>query len=435
MIIYYIIFLLLLLYTIRDFKKSFLIYTALKIILHSGICLKYTAPILTVEFAANIFYFLFFITFKRKTYTKDNFVLAKPFLLIFISYTLSLLFGSLDFIPSFLGVLQVLINEYAFIYILWHVLKTEDDIKFLLRNFIFMFLVISIYGIYEKITQTNPVMDFEIAQFPNKEDVIGKIYLSSEERGGFLRVQSFMPISITFGAYCALFVGFYLFYKQKYSSYLSNSGLLKGYILVILLILGLFFSNSRSPIFCFAVVIIPILSLRKIINIPNLILVSLAIVIFYDYVEPYFANITSILDPESRDVGGSSIEMRLTQISVALNYFLDSPIIGHGIRSLVQISSKDADKMYGSESIWIWLFVERGLLGVISYLYLFYTVVKKMSFSYNKKFIIFFTLGWILLNTMTTTPGLDISFYLVIMIILYRLEIVRQNKVKHIQNV
>src|SRR5690606_5554062 len=80
-------------------------------------------------------------------------------------------------------------------------------------------------------------------------------------------------------------------------------------------------------------------------------------------------------------------------------------------------------EIYGAESIWFWLLVERGVLGVFSYCFIFYTILVKTR-TFNAKFLIMcITIYWLLLQTMTTTYGIGIYYYIVVILIIYKSEI------------
>ena len=438
MILYYFLFFILLFGAVKKFKTTFLIYTAFKILLHSGVCLKVDAPVITFEFAANIsLLVLFFIRQAQNKKLKDEekFPLQSGFLLIFFSYTISTLFGVQSFQSSFLGTFQIIINEYIIIYLLWRVLMTKEDVLLLVKSFVIVFFIVCIYGLFEFVTELNPVLEFEMSFFSPIEQE-GKFYYKPAElalkRLGFSRIHSFFPISITFGAYCALFVSFYFYYIYTFKEKKN----IADFLSIILLIIGVFISNSRSPLLCMFIGMIPILlsRIKSLLNIRVIIFSAIGIVFLFQYIEPYFANLESVFNSDADDeVGGSSIEMRLIQITVAINYFLDSPIIGHGIRAINTLMGGDAEKLLGAESIWIWLLIERGLLGIISYLYLYINILMKMYHKKYKSFYIFFTLAWFALSTMTTTPGLSISFYLTFILIVYRLQLLETDK--HRENI
>jgi O-antigen ligase len=132
------------------------------------------------------------------------------------------------------------------------------------------------------------------------------------------------------------------------------------------------------------------------------------------------------------DAGGSSLSMRTAQFNFAMSQFLDSPIIGKGYGSIISIFAVNCRKtIYGAESIWLWLMIERGLLGLFAYLSLFFDIFK-IKTSKNRFFYIVFSLAYLGLLTVTTTPGLTIAFFLTLILIVYKSENISERSKKNV---
>ena len=424
MILYILIFVCLCAYSLWDFKKGFLVFTALKVILYSGIALKVSSPNITFEFGANILFIALYIYNYYHRTPVDLFPYKRSFTWIAVSYFLSTFITLVPFTETLLGTIQLAINEYVFVYILWRVIETEKDIRFLVKSYLFIFLIVCVYGIIEKLIGFNPVLAYEIAVLGDNAE--GKVFLSSSERLGMIRVQSFMPISISYGAYCAVFVGFFLYYTQQLRNIIKLN-----YITIVafslLLFSGVFFANSRSPMICCALAVLPAIRVQKLLSARNIIIFSAGVLVLLPYILPYLDNISSIFQKDS-DVGGSSIAMRAMQFNVAINQFLESPIVGKGIRSIETFVIKEyEDEILGAESVWIKLMIERGLIGMISYILVYVDSYYMCQQPKNRKFYLLFSLAFITLSTMTSTPGLGLSFYMTLMIVICKSELVGTN--------
>lgn len=141
----------------------------------------------------------------------------------------------------------------------------------------------------------------------------------------------------------------------------------------------------------------------------------------WDFIEPYFKNIISLFDISvSSEVRGSSIEMRAIQFTTTFNIMLKSPFIGLGVKSLDNMLGIKG--LFGAESIWMYLLIERGLFGVISYFYLILSILK-IGMGNIRHFIWAMTIAWLTLESITSTPGIEMSFFLIIIFILNRIQI------------
>jgi hypothetical protein len=84
--------------------------------------------------------------------------------------------------------------------------------------------------------------------------------------------------------------------------------------------------------------------------------------------------------------------------------------------------------IHGGESIWIWLLIERGILGCVSHIILIISIAR-IGKGEMKYFIWGSTLAWIILTTATSTPGVEISFFLTIILILNRIQKLPEKKI------
>ena len=113
--------------------------------------------------------------------------------------------------------------------------------------------------------------------------------------------------------------------------------------------------------------------------------------------------------------------MRLNQLSIIWNEFIRNPISGLGIGSMVLVKAKNYE-IYGAESIWFWILLERGIIGLISYIWVFISIIKKLSTKTTKLYLFLATAYWIILQTMTTTIGVSIYWYFLTVIIIYKID-------------
>ena len=107
--------------------------------------------------------------------------------------------------------------------------------------------------------------------------------------------------------------------------------------------------------------------------------------------------------------------------------FEQNPFLGNGVGSIEELmsnNSKYAD-LLGSESSWLKILPERGILGVIVYLILYFTIYKQMKGYIPTKTIILFLIGLMVMET--ATGFMDFALYGAIIIAINRINIIKFN--------
>jgi hypothetical protein len=398
-------------------------------VLHSAVVLKVSSPSVSVQLALSTFFVVVFFLKNYRTIVKGDFPFLKSFIFIILSYCISTFFSLAPVSTYLTSLIRVIITEYLFFFVLWQMVETKKDIQFLVKCFVVLFFVVCTYGVYEKIFSSNPIIAYERSILGPY--VRGKLYGGlTKLRLGHIRVQSFMPISITFGAYCSIFLAFIIYYYRNYKLICSQN-YISIVILSTLLISGIFFSNSRSPFIFLFISSLCFINIRSLLKPKIFFTILILFLLVNSYFSQYFDVIQSIVDSDV-DAGGSSLSMRTAQFNFAMSQFLDSPIIGKGYGSIISIFAVNCRKtIYGAESIWLWLMIERGLLGLFAYLSLFFDIFK-IKTSKNRFFYIVFSLAYLGLLTVTTTPGLTIAFFLTLILIVYKSENISERSKKNV---
>jgi hypothetical protein len=374
----------------------------------------------------NICICFYFLLFKRQTYyNEEKFPLKVAFTLSIISITVSTIFSTVGFSNAVSRAFLIILNNYIFVYVFWRVIRKKEDVIFLVKGFTYIFIVLGLYGFYEKITGMNPLIAYEIALNP-----LSKVFdwrYDDFNRLGMGRVSSAIIHPIGFGVYLGIVISFYLFIQHKFRE-IWETKLYMKMLLFFLCTCCLFFTNSRSPIIYLFIAVFPIFNLKEKRTYQILFVMGAGIIIAWNFIVPYLANIISLYayDTSSiKEVGGSSLNMRIIQFSTTFEIFSKSPFIGLGIKSLDNMLGMRG--LYGAESIWMLLLIERGVLGVISYITLIVSILK-IGFDDIKYFIWGMTLAWLAVETVTSTPGIEISFFITIIFILNRIQILFEQK-------
>ena len=112
----------------------------------------------------------------------------------------------------------------------------------------------------------------------------------------------------------------------------------------------------------------------------------------------------------AEDGGGSNAKDRIVQFNAAFNLFIESPIWGNGVGSLNELVliGNNSD-IAGAESSWMKLLTERGIIGAIAYVYLYYELFCLLIKSISRKTALFFLGG--LLAMETATGFMDFTIY------------------------
>lgn len=406
-----------------DFRKSFLIFVFLKLILNQNINLVNLpgVPLLTMELTCNITYALYFFFFLKndKNYDKP-FPLKVEYVFVIFSILVSTIISIVGFSSAITRAIQVIFNNLIFVYILWEVLNTRKDIRLVLNGLFAVFIFLTIYGFFEKFTNYNPLMDYELS-LNNSGNVIEWSY-SDDDRHGMGRVRSGIIHAIGLGIGLVGLLFLFIVINVKYKFIWSLSALNK-IIMAFLGISVIFFTNSRSPLVFMGIIFLPFFSFKKKSTYTMLIAVLIVGIIGFQYIEPYLGNVLSLVSPEKNDsVRGSSIGMRVLQFIAAIYITKGHYFFGLGIKSIDDFIGVESG-LLGAESIWLSLLIETGVVGIISHILLMWGIFK-MGFGNNKIFITFFTLGWLVLTTITSTPGIGFPFFMTIIVLIVKSELV-----------
>ncbi len=405
MTLLYILFFIWVLFILFDFKKAVLCYAPFKILFYYDVRLTAALPfdmaiILLIAFC-------FFV--KRKEYSKLHFPFTRGYMVYAIIYSIGCI------IPVFMinRIPSTVISILLYSYIYFQCLRNIRDVKLAAAVYMLFSLFLVGNGMLELFTHKCPVDDWiRSMPFIDKEHAWDTDF--DELRFGLPRIKSFMPFSITYGVACAILLSlpFYLVFENFRKSLLMR--LLVPMSLVFLLI-GVITSASRSPILGIVVLLSYLFldkELFKRYKTKILLLLLLIAVFMWPFI---YDNIMSILNPKAADaIGGSSMDMRIGQYSIAFDYMMQSPLFGLGKETQI-----NDILFFGGESIWLPLMINNGILGVFGYIYLYYAIVKNTKVS-GSRYLHIVTASWLVMNTATSLMGLGDATYLTLYMLLYR---------------
>lgn len=355
---------------------------------------------------------IFIVTISHSAQSLNSCPYFKPLLLFIICFVAIFFLGAYrSSVYPFISKIAI----YSFPLFLWKVLRTKDDIHYILCVFVFVSVLIGGYTLIECLSGSNLWMEWLQSQ------TSANIYVDHHDdiRFGFGRCNSFFHFPIPLGDYCAIIILFFLFWQLNSKHFIfRNRG--KFFVFIIVMFISLLLSNSRAPIVALllGLFFVDIFKSKK--TFAFLLLGGLLGFIFAGgYI---LQNLQSITGGGSENVGGSSMDMRQVQLQYCLNEFYKNPFFGAGFNRLMELQDESNRDLMGAESQAFFLLVEQGLLGILAYIY-GSVKMPTMFLVYGKKyfkFAVFFTLAWIAADMISLTTGLFITFPIILLLIVLR---------------
>ena len=432
-IVYILIVLFFILYARKDFSKSLILFAAIHNLFNSGMAIRFQPPAITIDLLLNVFFvFMYYTKYKNIVKSSKEPFFKQSFVWMIISLMISTIVAVLGGNTSAITMgIRTILSQYVFIFIFWHVCNTEKQLLYFSKCIIVAFTIVLVYGLFEYITNSNPILNIIHANIPDAY-ADDKLYISDLEytlRGGRARLQSLFYITILYGISSVLFVFYVITVFRKQKDFEINKQYM--YFLVACGLFACYLSNSKTPIIAIPIIFLPYIFKRKY---SIFILIILAYFIFNpNLFNSLLSNVVNInaFDVNNDDPNaGSTVAMRLIQLEISFNAFMQSPIWGNGLRYSGYLASTSAGaELLGAESCWFKLLIEQGVLGILAFVNIIYTFVKKgVEISKNDRCTLgFFGLGFYLIVSIT-----DIGFELfyVLFIALYKIYGINKSKME-----
>lgn len=433
MVLYWVVFFIIFYCALYDWKKTVLAWMSLCLLFNPVVCLRYQSPNLQLGFAVNSILFIIYMYNKQKIKNiyKGKYIFKGIFIAYLLSYSISSLFSVVPLLTVITHSLQFFMNSFVAVFLFHKALNDNDDIKFFLKINGFVVFFIFVLGLYEFVFKDNPWLDYVYMSCDDKELIFQKssykpsfLNASGELRSryGMIRAYSFFEHPIRYGCACAMYISLYVWLYNKNKTIFSRN--YHNLMMIILLLTGVVFCNSKTPFvgipfFFLAAMPLNFFYSRK--SIPFFFGLSLFGVIALSFSENIFDNFLALVNSDKMTEGGESTpELRLQQYAAGLSFWLQSPIWGNGAGSIdaMMTSGAKLQDIGGAESSWLQILPERGIIGVMSYLYLYYQMYQYLNRKNGKRFALFFLLG--LMGMETATGVMDMFIYGVIIIVITR---------------
>ena len=339
-------------------------------------------------------------------YTKKRplkpFPFKLSFIICFVSYTLSYLYGRT------FGHYNALISPLVYfllVYLLWCYwpLRTSENIRFFFVNLFVYLFILSLYGIYNAYTGRN--------EFVHYLYTLGMLDLDVGEgvRYGFYRAQSLTLWFETFAAVCGLSIGFLLMcIKQK----VINS-VVWVFCMIILLLFSVLITGSRSMMIMTAIISsVSLISLSA--NHSKVFSIIVTILVMLTYYNEELLNVIYDSIVNQDNFSGSSTEMRTGQFLATLSYWRQSPIIGLGPGQLAELTHINGE-LFGGESIVFSTLVNYGLVGVFALFFLYWQIINYLI-KIRMGELCIFPIGFLVGKILTMLPGMGEAYIMVYLI-------------------
>lgn len=318
-----------------------------------------------------------------------KFPLKKITIILYISHILTGVFDErLNVFLKFYRPTFNFIETYFIIFLSYVSINSKSDETKIIKTILSSSICLCLYGIYNYITESNPY-DYLINDVYNSRSFFQQ-FLAHEGR---FRINSFIFHPITYGYIISIFIILLLSTPKDFTTKYKNYYV----VTFIMLLINLFLTNSRTPIFvlCFGFVLHTILinktsKIFKIIT--NAGIVCSLIYTFFTPIREKMDSVIDIFETGGVKTAGSNVEMRTTQFALSYTIFLKKPVWGNGFGYITEdlgYSSESDERtsdeeLYGFESYIYKLLIEQGAFQII--IIIIFISVLLYYFYVNKRF-------------------------------------------------
>lgn len=282
---------------------------------------------------------------------------------------------------------RFILSDFALGVVAFYAITNEFQYRRFLKILLVSVSVACIYGIYSYLIQANPYINLWYSVFPPIADYTDAI----ETMRGILtgRVQGTLDASIGWGQLMEVLFAFLLLAKDRISQKII-------WPVALLIFTASFLSGTRSVIialfimFLFFVLSLSLKMKRKIvlITVLGVILLSANVIRINKNFGKFIAASVFFWDESKSNeanIGGSSVSLRKKQLEYSFYMVDDNILTGLGQGWIVENNRKYGQHpvMLGYESIIFKRLVETGLIGLITFFWLYY----RMYLFIRRKFI------------------------------------------------
>lgn len=409
--IFTIIGLIILLYSILHFKKGFLYYILFEIVYFPNAKIIEMSGIPSIPislFMSLSFTLLYFIKYYNRKNVSNLCRVEFPYLLPIFLYAVSRLVTCyttiVGFGDEFARFIGYLFSSCIEIWLIWKIVETRDDFSFLLKGLTVIFLFAGIYGIITYPTNSNIIFDYKSALIHDGIEA----YNGVDMRGYRLTSIFEHPLGagMNFGLYIILMLIAIYVIKDRINY--------KEFVLVAIScgIICIFFSKMRSGLLFTMIGLLAVLDLKRVQTYKILIGATLLLTIASPIYKDQFDILFSMFDSKAQEViGGSNFEMRIEQLAASFVIMQKSLIGGFGEQSLFYLNDANTADLRALESVFFEEMVRHGLLGLLATFIMMYYALIKIPRKFHSKELFFIALSFWVTYSMTSIPFFRMHLY------------------------
>ncbi len=427
---------------VKNIKRTILIWVPLSLLFNSQVCVFYSPQAVALTVAMNlsliVAYFAGVGRPRNVLFCRDKFSLKSFMLVMGFSILLSTIFSVIPFTDSVKVLVKTVVVDYLMVYIFFRCMADSGDVRLFGKVVVFVVLVIVFDGLIEMLSHLNLAGDFIYFTSPHTNDLKGRsFYVPYSVRGGasmrfgLSRCYSFFGLHISFGATCAVIFYFLMTIKRKMFKIYEKDNSFYQLVLniaIVFAVIGVFISNSKTPLLGFLVVIFAFYGFNSLFKARVLLPLIMGVLVLFFFFPEYINNILSLTDESlAEEGGGSSASMRKMQLQYILKMFYSSPLVGNGINAAAYFSRNviGFDKILGAESRWFKLLADQGVLGCLAYVFQYFVVYRFGKKIIPRKELFFFLLSVLVMETVT--GGINMLLWLPCMIAVRRMYLERMS--------
>lgn len=398
-------------YSLNNYKKAFYAYIVYKIILVQNISLISIPgiPLLTLDMAMALWFSVMYVVYGvRYKSAKVTFPYLRPMLILCASYLLSSIFSVAGLSSEISRLVQTILTSAFVPYICWELIETENDFKLLFKWITIAILFTCIYGLIESAIQQNPLQQYEATLISDAERTIDYSY-SVTYRG--YRISSVFSHAIGAGMTWALYVIVSLAVKVRRNVKFSNQLLV--YITTALCAACILLTKMRGPLVFLLIGMFAMVDFKKKSFYKIAIIVALLILIFLPFISENLNVFRALFDKTAaQSVRGSSLEQRAMQFAAAGQLVHGARVIcGLGAKFQSVLSGTLVHNLLGLESIWLADFVEYGVFCILAEVGLLIFSIIIIPKYYRSRELFFISLSYWIVASLSSTPGFNIHLY------------------------
>lgn len=392
-----------------DFKKTLIIWIPFQLLFNAQIAVKYTSPAMSLVLAGDIcLLIIYIIKYRNKKigFNQEKYFFMAPMVVILVSYALSFIASDISSIAGINTTIKYIVTGFGTTYLFQKALYDKKDLKLFVYSCLIVSFLITSLGIVESLLRDNPILNWIYFNTPHNETTVGRMFYTPsalggeiEIRYGMVRARSFFGIHITFGVSCLILLYLMLTQYVKGWNIINKTLLITG---ILLLFIGIFIANAKTGYIGLIFFLFSLFSVKQLFNVriiaPIIIVLSTILIFFPEYINNFY----SIFDKKlAIEGGGSTVEVRKKQFDIALRMFDMNPLFGNGPGSINILKKQGMEDILGAESSWMQILPERGMFGVITYIYLYAYSYRHFIKIIPRKVIFFFLFGLLVMETAT----------------------------------